>query len=312
MEDLQTEIIIQIACRIKGIGQSTAGHLASDFEGNLNDFLDADYPRFQTIKKSNGNELLREEQINGLINFNKSLPKEKDPIVVKIFLISIEFLETQFETLSLMNLDSLDINPFIVKALDFTKPKQIIEFNCFQSITRSVVTSWGMTVEKILEASGAEHFKETKFGSLQGDKPDIIKTVGDLKYYIQVKSGPNTMNISMVNSLNDVIDKISQIEPKSRTLLGMTYGRKDRVSSQIQGTLRDYDRNSLIGKEFWDLIGEKEGYHKEILKILDESSKVITSESYIDLVYEKINSITEEWENRYSDKSIDEAMEDYV
>lgn len=312
MEDIQTKVIHQIVSKIKGIGESTAGHIASDFDSNLEDFLNANISRLSEIKKSNGKQLLSIEQIGDIIQFNQLLPKNNEPRAIEIYLISMEFLESQFTTLEKMNLDSLDINPFIVKALDFTEPRQVIEFNCFQSITRSVVTSWGMTVEKILKASGADDFKETKFGSLPGDKPDITKTIRGIKHYIQVKSGPNTMNISMVNSLNDVIEKIATVEPESKTLLGMTYGRKHRVSSQIKGTLTDYENNSLIGREFWNLIGEKDNYHREILKILDESSKAITTKSYIDLLYGKIDKILEEWNERYAGRSIDEVMEDYV
>lgn len=312
MEELSAQTIIHICKRINGIGASTAGHIASDFDGNLDEFISSSSERLEKITKSNGNTLLTQEQVNDILSFNNALPSGKSAIEVNVFLISVEFLEKQFVTLGEMNLDSLDINPFIVKALDFTNSKQIIEFNCFQSITRSVVTSWGMTVEKILKVSGAEDFKENKFGSLQGNKPDITKVVDGVKHYIQVKSGPNTMNIGMVNSLNDVIEKIENIEPESKTMLGMTYGRKERVSTQIQGTLINYEENSLIGREFWELIGQKQNYHKEILTILDEASKALTSESYIEQVYKKIESITQEWNTRYSGKSIDEAMEDYV
>ncbi|MCA9397955.1 hypothetical protein KC573_03930, partial [candidate division WWE3 bacterium] len=184
MEELSAQTIIHICKRINGIGASTAGHIASDFDGNLDEFISSSSERLEKITKSNGNTLLTQEQVNDILSFNNALPSGKSAIEVNVFLISVEFLEKQFVTLGEMNLDSLDINPFIVKALDFTNSKQIIEFNCFQSITRSVVTSWGMTVEKILKVSGAEDFKENKFGSLQGNKPDITKVVDGVKHYI--------------------------------------------------------------------------------------------------------------------------------
>jgi hypothetical protein len=62
------------------------------------------------------------------------------------------------ETLRSTTLNNLDINPFLMKVLNFKTPEDILEFNLYQTVTRSIVTSWGMAVEGLLFRCGADKF----------------------------------------------------------------------------------------------------------------------------------------------------------
>ena len=71
-----------------------------------------------------------------------------------------------------LELDKIDINPFLAKALSLKTADEIISFNVYQSVTRSIVTSWGMMVENFLIYAGSEKNRE-KFTTKEGANPDI-------------------------------------------------------------------------------------------------------------------------------------------
>lgn len=129
---------------------------------------------------------------------------------------------------------------------------------------------------------------------------------------MQVKSGPNTMNVDMVNSLNEVIEEYKTREPDATFLLGMTYGTKGRISAQIRGNLHNFDDSVLIGRELWDFVSEEVNFHKEIFTILDQSSKNITAKTFSDHLKDQLVVLVDEWKAKFGDKTIDEAYENYI
>jgi len=72
-----------------------------------------------------------------------------------------------------------------------------------------------MTVEKICKVAGAEEIPEKEQIDMTGKSFDLKKEVKSKTYYIQVKSGSNTMNVGMVNSLNDAIESVEEKKKKA-------------------------------------------------------------------------------------------------
>jgi hypothetical protein len=228
-----------------------------------------------------------------------------------VFYIGREFLKSQVKMVSALRFDDFDINPLLAKALNLDTPKKIIAFNVYQTITRSVVTSWGDTVELIARFVGCkdnDYIIEGKTGT----NFDLVKGIGGTDYYIQIKSGPNTMNVGMVTSLNETIERLEREKPGSKGILGMTYGTRGRISNQILGNLKESDQRMKIGRELWDFIREKENYHKELFKLLDESSKGLLEKSFIELIESKISEFEEHWKSDFNSLSMDEVLEKYI
>ena len=312
MDNLEEQYIIEICRRIPGIGNVTAAHIASDFDSSVENFLAATETRLLAIKKSNQRLLLTNDHAKQLLATISEIPKGRSINDLWLILIFKDFLQIQIRALSNLSMNNLDLNPFLAKALDFKNRREILEFNLYQAITRSIVTSWGMTIDKVFTKIGAHIYDGNHPGIRRGNKPDIQLQKGNKKNYIQLKSGPNTMNIGMVESLNMVIDEIERIEPGNKVLLGMTYGTRSKVSSQIQGTLTDFENNSLIGRELWDFVTGIKDYHKKLFFLLDEASKGIMDKSFIDLIGDKIDAMEKEWESNYGNTSLDEVLENYV
>lgn len=305
------DLITAICCNISGVGPSKGGAVATDFSSNFEEFLEADEQRFAEIKTSSARQILSDEQI-------KAILKEKEPLIpytditeAWMFFIGREFLKGQIDRLNSLQLDSLDINPFLAIALELTTPEEVLKFNLYQSITRSVVTTWGTVVEELLARCGADHFK-TNNGGRSGRRPDIRKVKDGKEYLIQVKSGPNTMNVDMVQSLNEVIGEYAKTHPKAKVLLGMTYGRRNMVSTQIKDNLINYEKSSLIGRELWDFITEQKNYHKQIFIVLDASSKGILTTTFTDLMAKKLKQLEKEWKSKYSKKPLHEVLDNYI
>ena len=230
--------------------------------------------------------------------------------------------------------------------IDEERLLRLLKFVLYQNVTRSIVTSWGYFVEKLLVYSGAlpesefrgwESYKEflhnpvfSKEEYKKGYNIDMVKISHDGQHWyyqwLQIKSGPNTMNVQMVKSLlkvfKELYGSISQMKetgefPKGvafKFLLGMTYGSKDSIDPKITKYFEEegYGDNLLSGKELWDTIGEYEGYYLDVFKIIDSVSKELLGDEF-DIVSE-IDSIAEsmlsEWKEKLSPLKTEEEFWD--
>ncbi|MBT4153368.1 MAG: hypothetical protein HOE53_01840, partial [Candidatus Magasanikbacteria bacterium] len=264
LENNEQELISELSRQVKGVGSGIAYSIAEDFENEWLDFLKSDFTRLSLIIKSNKKRILSDLQIEDLLKVKKEYSQYTDIDVAWIAYVGRDFLKRQIEMLESISFQNMDINPFLMKVLDLNTPQSIVEFNLYQTVTRSIVTSWGNAVEKLLIRCGATKVDKKYDTGNRGKRPDIQKKNGDKLTLIQVKSGPNTMNVGMVESLNDVIQDYNVKEPNVDFLLGMTYGTRDRISSQIRNNMKDFETKSLIGKEFWDFISGEKNFHKKI------------------------------------------------
>ena len=305
------DLIVSICIEADGIGPTYANAVAADFMGNFSEFLNADAARLQAIANSKGKRYLNDSQINGILNGKKPFLGKDLIREAWIFHIGRQFLKTVVRNLKGLKLDDIDINPFLAIALELKSSEQVLKFNLYQSVTRSIVTSWGSVVETLLARCGGEKFI-TKNSGRAGRRPDITKTVNGKRYFVQVKSGPNTMNIDMVNSLNEVIYEYSKSEPDVKMLLGMTYGTKKMISGQIRSTLHNFDDSILIGRELWSFISEQKDYHKKIFEILDTSSSGILNMPFTDMMAEKLEELVLEWKMRYVGMDLQQVLDNYM
>lgn len=305
------DLIVEVCKKVGGVGPGKGYAVAEFFDSNWKGFLKADENSLLKIVRGNGTLILSKEQIEKLVKEKSEFSSFLDVRTAWIFLIGKDFLVSQIEMLRSTSLSNLDINPFLMKVLNLKTPGEILEFNLYQSVTRSIVTSWGTAVENLLNRCGATKFAEKNEGRA-GRRPDILKEVKGKTYFIQVKSGPNTMNVDMVNSLNEVIISYREKRPDTKFLLGMTYGTEKRISTQIRDNLIDFENSTLIGRQLWDFVSEEKSFHKKIFNILDSSSVSITTKTFSEHLIAQLEVLAKEWKERYGNKSVDEAFENYI
>lgn len=181
--------------------------------------------------------------------------KEEDLTEIKKQLQGIA--KRKFDTINAIDINNIDFNPLLLRLLGFTSAKEIAEFIIAERIERSVVTSYGQriqTIAKIITERGT---------GVEG--ADICKEKDNRRYYIQLKAGPNTPDKDMMKSINTLLQSATRRNRGSVALLGMTYGKTERVSSIIQ----KYSQiDWLIGKKFWAFISDQPDFARQLFDII--------------------------------------------
>lgn len=304
------ELICEMCQGVKGIGSTTAGAISTHFAGKLADFLDASYDDFAEIFKENRRLRLNEIQIGEILKTTQVFAGIQDLRDAWILWIGRKFLNDVVSKIENLSLEDLDVNPFLAIVLELNDPAQIIEFQLNQNVTRSVVTSWGTVVEKLLIRSGAEKLISTA-KDRPGRRPDIKKMKGGKEFHLQIKSGPSCMNRDMVGSLSEVIDAYKKSKSKANMRLGITYASRERVSSVIR-SLPDFKDVSFVGRELWDFVSDEKDYHITIFDLLDKASQGILVEPLMELVTKKKRKLLSEWNAQHGKKSVMQVLNDYI
>ncbi len=296
LSDLEFEYLTEVLMDINGIAKHKAGKIIT---------LRDSFCGFNNITENELNEIqsLSSEQVMEVITVLQSIDFDSGVEILFTKRRLELFLRNQFRRLNRLTLDSFDINMFLIKALGFTTAEEAIEFYLYQRITRSAVTSWGQkTIEDICILAGAEKIPSADNVGVSGKNFDLKKVTPEKTYYIQVKSGPNTMNIGMVQSLNDMINKIERNQENVTGILGMTYGERSQISSQIMGALDDAESRAKIGKEFWALLSGRDTYYTELIELIDNISHNDTNGynmTFLEAVVQKKQELEAEWEEKY-------------
>ena len=130
------------------------------------------------------------------------------------------------------------------------------------------------------------------------------KTSGGVTYYIQLKLGPNTMNIGMVTSLNEMISKVKE-DFDVTGILGMAYGKTEGIPAQIWTTLNDFEHRAKIGKDYWKLItGDPNYYDNPIQEFEDVKAYGVpgfNAATLQDIISDKKCKLIDEWRGEYGD-----------
>ena len=310
LEDLiqtyEEELIIGIASSVKGIGLAKAGAISAYFEFYIS-FMEANHKDFEGILNKNKKPVLSEQIIKSIIKERDTIPTGLDVRQAWRYKLTKDFISSQINTVRSINLDNIDINPLLIEALDLKEPKEILSFVLYQHVTRSVVTAWGTCVENMVKYAGSEAVARNH--QLVGKNFDLKKSLDGIDFYLQIKSGPNTMNVGMVHSLNETIAKLSE---ENKALLGMTYGKRERISNQIMGNLKDPDNQTKVGRELWDFVSEETDYYKIVINDISDASGGIFEENFIQLINNKIDDLVKQWNIKYEGMTKLQILEYYI
>jgi len=303
--DYNQEGLIKYLCeKVDGIGSKTADRIAGYIEDIK--ILYKNPKQLQHFKKANEQRFVSDIQISAIQKITYEYIDDTEKPINEIWasILIKDFVKNALKEIRNTSLETLLINPFLVKSFGFLDHTEVINFYFYQKITRSVVTSWGFTVEGLLFCSGAERSSMPGFD---------MKVERDSKtIHLQIKSSPNTMSIEQVRQLNthiqNIKDKINNIP-----ILGMTYGTKKQINNQIQSTLINFPTSVKIGQELWDFIANEKGY---CFKILDLIDKIMENEptKFSQELEKKRILLIRDWEKQFGvgKKSIDTVLSKYL
>jgi hypothetical protein len=236
-------LISEICQRGKGVGETTARHLASYLD-TAEQLMECTADDLCTVTNKKGTPIIRPEQAEEIVNTREHfLPRGVlDIRQLWVTYLVRDFVERAIREIQDTDFDKLLINPFLIRAFNFTDHKEVIAFCFYQKVTRSIVTSWGFTVERMLLVSGGMPIKEGF---------DLLLRRKGKEYHLQIKSSPNTMDFDQVQNLNTNIRKLQEAEDKIG-MLGVTYGIKDsHLSSIMQGVDGYSERATMFLTLFW-------------------------------------------------------------
>lgn len=170
------------------------------------------------------------------------------------------FIRNFFGNLSNLTLDDLTPNPYLMKIIgevaELNTAQQVVSHLLSARIERSTSTGFGNTFQKIAtvftEGTGVAGADISMVRENQYGRP--------IRWYIQMKSGPSTVNKDICLQISQELQSAVRRDPGSAGLLGITYGRPERVSGITQQYLAfDYE----AGREFWEFIsGDPDCYIK--------------------------------------------------
>ena len=209
-----------------------------------------------------------------------------------------KFLLNRIKTVRNLKIDNLDINPFLIRILShelgLDSPEVIVRWLVNQRIERGTVTSFGIVLQ-----DAAKIFSEGT--GVEG--ADILKTKGGNHYYIEVKSGPNTIPKGLGQRISQLLRSAQRRNRGSLGLYGMCYGSKERVSSIVRKYIQEEGGVDWIsGKEFWEFISDDPQCLEQIYEIAAEVGKVFKGpdgQSLSDVIEKKIQELTKEFEQIY-------------
>ena len=221
-----------------------------------------------------------------------TLPKD---IELNIQMHIENFLNNKITKLMDMTIDYSEINPFLIASLrnqlGIKTPRDLAEWLIRQRLERSMVTSFGSTLQKI-----AKEFCNEK------PLPNVTARISrDGKIYnLIIKSGSNH-NIQVTQGIQKTLIHTKEIEPNSVPVFGICYGSEETIGSIVKKHTGGIQL--LVGKRFWDFISGNPNCYNEILKI---ASRV--DENYVDpnvgslrrVMEQKIDSLDEEIKKIYS------------
>ena len=258
-----------------------------------------------SIKTVEGERLIKPFSAKEAAIF-REIKKEIDPTISIednfIRLLTIEFIKKQVETVRNINIESLNTNPILGRALKFDTPKELLRYYVYSSATRGIVTSMGTLIEQLLLYSNHDVYDGKYYKEGLVNKWDIvIERLGSVKTYIEVKSGPNDMDHTQVNSY---VKEIRALEDAGyKGLFGFGYGRRgeDYITTKfLQKQMEDWEEHTLIGRELWEYVSGNPGYHIHLMAVIKQTSaSMLKSRSIVKLIELKIKELTDLFEKRY-------------
>lgn len=216
----------------------------------------------------------------------------------------IKFKKKTTDNLKNISADDLvrngGINPFLIKALGIDDFESLARFCVYQRAGRSVVTSFGSTIEKVVrDISGGE----------KGDWWDVVVDIKGSHYYLSVKSGPRDMDKDQVEHFAGRARKLLKKEPNSRPMIAMSYGRAPLgvIKPCLSNEGLSPSRHTLTGRGLYALITGKKQYYRRLLRLAGDAAEVDGArESFTDLVESKIEEVSREFRKKYKD--VDELL----
>lgn len=207
------------------------------------------------------------------------------------------FLDARANNLERLKLADLKFNVVALRTtatmLEFDTPEALLRYRLAQHLERGSVTAMGTVLQGIAKVIS---------GSASGVAgADIEVLHGGRRYYIQVKSGPDTANKDIAQNIGTLLNSARARDPASICVLGVCYARPEQISNIAKSELLARGVGLKVGREFWEFISGDPNCLGEVLELAGEAAegRVPGEATFAERVERKVGELTREFHSKY-------------
>lgn len=216
-----------------------------------------------------------------------------------------KFVAQRAKNLSKLKLDDLKFNVVALRAsakmLDFTTAIDLLRYRVAQHVERGSVTAMGTALQrvaKIIAGSGS---------GVAGADIEVVK--GGRRYFVQVKSGPDTANKDIAQNIATLLNSARARNPEAACVLGVCYARPDQISGIAKQELQSRGVALKVGREFWEFISGDPDCMAELLELARDAAERVSAETkFADDVEAKVQELATEFDAKYGSDLTDAAV----
>jgi len=236
-------------------------------------------------------------------------PSSQDMVEQKIMAEVKDFVVRTVELIRNLNADRIiseeAINPLLVKALGFKTLGDVARYYVYQTLARSIVTSFGSVLEKVGRLVA---------GGKKAGWWDAVVDLNGQRYFMSIKSGPRTMD---ADQAREFVRRAKEVEAGAKPVYVGLYGKElwSAAKRVIENELGSVDKHVYIGKSFYEKFVGKPNYHARLLTLLERAATSalrittllgVEERNIMELVESKVAEVTRELEKRFKD--VDELV----
>lgn len=308
---------------VKGCSISFEGNVSNSFKNKLNvigaqfstlkGFKQATIASLNGLKTVEGDKCFRpltSKEESAITLFQNEIDLSKNIVQNFIKILTKEFVNKQIAMLSSISIDTFNANPILCTALNLKTPEEFVRYNAYQAIGRSIVTSMGFLVQNLLLYSNEYIYDGKDYKEGKKTKFDlVIDRLGEVKSFLEIKSGFNDMDAGQVKHYADEIKLVEKAGNKG--YIGITYGKKEDVTvtaGLLKTYVPDWERKTLVGKELWDFISENKNFHTILIENIDSvANSILQNVSIVQKIEDKIEELIRRFNEKYN--SLDDYYE---
>lgn len=305
MSEQLHELLAFVLEKEVGLPASKSRSFASHF-AELEEFFNLQAETLRNgISSISGKRALKftPDEIDRILAFTSSGKLSRQLTIAENFLASIcrDFTRRQLTMVDNLTLEKIHPNPFLIRALNLDTPAEVVRLNVYMAATRSIVTSMGFFIEKLLISCS-----ETAESPPGKSGWDAIKTTSDGdRCWIQVKSGPNDMDKDQIVYWADKIQQ--KINAGDRAYIGIAYGKRTNKTvtfGLLKQLLPNSEMSTLIGRELWDFVSEDPDFTVNLFEVLRQSaSQVLAQSSIADAIERCSDRLIDQFIGKYGEGS---------
>lgn len=216
-------------------------------------------------------------------------PQERSAAIVELVAVESEaFLERRLSRIGRLRLKDLNLNLFLLRLVrdiqGLDTPRDVIDYLVRATLRAGEETAYGWLVDLFLpplfgartppEREHEQKWRAYKEIDKEAQRPN--PETGEVRrHLISIKGGPLTINDTMAREMHENVRGFVT-HGNDPVVYAVTYGRRDQLSNKpaiVKGHYTDKDVVILVGREFWDWLGQYEDVHVDIFNGIAEGER---------------------------------------